>query len=246
MFAGPWAQTHLRLTVLLLEHSIRGWCSPSSVGYSYKDHWCDLEVPQPIESKKRGKNAIKKLLRKEIEEEFIIKWKDNLRNTETIFLLQSFGNQRCFRAVGSYTCYLNGSSAFLRLMLPSQEKRTTDITPEGDSAWLSRGSWQIFLIPCCLAGLFFTLLGESTEGFWRLSYSQRAAPFCGQEWGLWYGTNWLCQVAFSLQVETMTRFGLFFFFLFQMVLGTKCCCYDCMSVSLWKSRCAIRAGLIVV
>lgn len=114
--------------------------------------------------KERKNNSIKKLLRKKIEEEFIIRWKDNiLSNTETIFLLQSFGNQRYFRAIWSYACYLNGSSAFLMLMLDSQEKRTTDTTPEADSGQLFRGSGQIFWIPCCLLSLFFMLLGKSPQ-----------------------------------------------------------------------------------
>lgn len=70
----------------------------------------------------------------------------------------------------------------------------------------------------------------STERFWRLSSSQWAALFCGQEWDLCYGMCWLCQAAFSLQVETRTSFGVCF--LFQAVLGTKCCCYNCVSASL--------------
>lgn len=41
------------------------------------------------------------------------------------------------------------------LMLASQEKRTTDTTPEADSGQLFRG--------CCLLSLFFMLLGKSPQ-----------------------------------------------------------------------------------
>lgn len=65
-----------------------------------------------------------KLLRKEIEEDFVINKENNfLKNTDTVFLLQSLKTGDISKQLEGNTCYLNRSSAFLTFKFQARKKK---------------------------------------------------------------------------------------------------------------------------
>lgn len=70
------------------------------------------------------KERKKKPLRKEIEEDFVINKENNfLRNTDTIFLLQSLEARNISEQLEVNTSYLNSSSAFLPFIFQTRKNK---------------------------------------------------------------------------------------------------------------------------